>query len=1424
MNSGEMTPQEADARYGRPQPGDKKPRRWPRLADYLREQIPLLEDPARQEKLVQDMIKLDQDKTLKPIQKRNEVVRQRKELDHTDPEYIARLREHLQAMEDPVGHAADRETLRAQVEARTAELAGRNRPVEDAPLPPEPPAGIDPRSSRYVKISQDPRINANYESAFRASEKYDAPFMARDAAGVIANDPLVRSELGPLHEVATRLMNQVPPDIPIMSLERARAEGRISQALHDDLQRRGVYGAYDPESRTILQNINGERLTGTHVETALHEMVHAISWHYLNNLERTAGRTHADLRALHAIRGELARHVTQEQLAKTLTETERQRLIKAIQNNHELHTQLMTDPVVQAFAASRQASPALLDTLRNLGHAPTAGQSIWRSFANWVRKATGQRPARSASEFTLFDHIIKPVTDITDRAAEYNKRFLPQDPVLRARAEPLYDAATGALGPRVAATKDALLDHVDLGGMGAAARRAALQFATSDGIVSRYRALMPRLDDWRRSQENIAHAGSKFARQVKYGADAVQAMTGRYKALKDAVALGRLMTDATLHEAHLGRDLPAEANAHLTTEAQQNKRAELQARYDKLSKPAQDLYGQLRETYKNWYDQTRSAQLTELMNRGIPDATQAQRDAFATAAKSQKSMDAFTKNPDNSAVARAFGDNWKDNAPLVKAMAAIHRLGYVQGDYFPLRRFGKYVITYGDRDTPGDYGMEMFEHRNDAMKRRSELLKANEADVSPVVLKREYGQRDIAPNHPAVSELVDALGRRGYDAAEQGEVRDALNAILMQHATHSERARMAMRREGVRGASINHAQVLNHEFLNTQARIGQLQHGAELAEAMRQMRYDLDALERNPAASSADAIKAGSVFREIQKRGVPIDSDNALSTALSRVNQWSFANGLLSPSHWVTATGEAHTNAAALLAGRHNPGRATLALSRAMAQVAPTLGKTGAAHTMKALRNQLQASDWNLLDTIRQRLIDSDPTKRSLNTKLTNELDRTGLVDHTMLTDMRRNANAPGLVGGRAGAAWNWFNNLTQVGSHTVDVMNKTAIAKAAADLEYERLGKDPTLSKAAREDRAIAYAIETTRNAIPNYNQYNAPRIATQRGTLGALGAPLFQFKRYGLHMYNMMANLVHVSRAGATAEERKAAALGFAGLLATHAMTAGVITLVADPLRYGMGLYDLATGNAQGKTHNYEDNAREFIASVFGKQAGEIISRGLPHALGIDVHRRIGLANLLEIPELQSWDLQGVEGVALGLATGAAGGNLINMTDGVMKATQGDLGGALKTMMPREIRNAMQAYDLATQGLKTQAGRTLLPQVGTGAVVAQSLGFQPAGVSEAREASNAVQQARDEAKAAQTRLSHAWVQADPAGRTAIWQQIVQHNQDPNNLGFRITMDQLQRDLQAQRRQAAQPGGFGLRLPRRGAGTLEQAGAFANF
>lgn len=1381
----EMPPEVADREYGQQDPGRSGERRphLRNLAAFFDHRIAWAEHPDTAPTLLRQLAENENNKKITQQSRSNIKRGLLAQLDLTDPERIEGMKAIRRRLVDQVGAAADDEAAnlakRSEIGARMAE----RKPLKQV--------GIDPRSSRYVRVSQDHRMGQFIPNLLQHAHEDGIPLSAKDLARHLMQDPLLGDEMKPLRGLARRYFNLLSDDVHVYSTEHAHDLRLTDPDLIEELRNGQTLGIYDPASRAVVIDINRPPSNPvTYAETMLHELSHVLTADYIEHLRET-DLYHPHLQALRAIGRELA------DIASEYTGHERFVLDAAgafgfdYHQPHEVGTVLLTNPTLQGVLASRPASDRLRADLSKYGFPYRNGTSVWQTFTGWVRRALGIEAPKSASEATLLDHIMQVPQEITVRAAEFNRqRSLPKDPVLAQRAAPAYDTITTSFSPRTRAA----YDRVDPAGMGDRMRRALLTATNRDALVDRYRDILPGLDAYRRADENMRAVSADFAQ--RYG-DKAQDFIDRLR--RASPQLNQLMTDVGVHDVKLNGD-----NSHLTTPAQTAKAQELERVYNSLPPGEKQLYNEVRDFNTRAYLEERTANLEGMIKGFMPEATPEQIEKFTTGVRTKAQLERFLANADNSEISQAFGADWSRQRSIARIIAQVHGMGFVNGDYFPLSRFGNYVVRYGDPKDLSSYGVEMFESYTKAKQRREELVRQGHTDVQQVARKDETHLGDLAPKPALVSELASAMARNNVPAEQAKFATELLNDILLRHATRSEAARARHSRRGVKGASADQARILASDFISKQARIGYATHGLDRAQRLGDI-YEQARAHEQPGAREGDAVKAMAVYNELARRTTkPEDHDNLLRKIGARANSFSFVQSLMSPSRMVADTGELYANALALTGARHGYARASLALARSMREMGPYIGK-GAANTVKALGNRLKASDWNLVHVLRDEMSERRGADRVGYKMLADEIIRTGLVEHTQLADIRHEMGAA--PRGAVGTAWNAFYNMNTAMAHAVEVASKMSIARAAYDMEMRKPG--------ATRQSAVDYAIQLTRRVTPNYTVGNRERISS-----GPIGSTLMQFKRYGLHMYALMANLAKESMHG---PNRAEAAKGLAGIIATHSLLAGSLTMLADPLRYIGGLYDVATFAPTFR--NRQVDVRNFFADTFGPEMGELISRGLPHLAGIDLHARTGLENLLNIPEMDGFNKKGAAQVLLGLATGASGENLTSLVDGLSKLTQqGDWHGAMNTMLPRSARDVSKAIGLADEGLKDTRGQVLRTpeELGAGAPIAQALGFQPTAVSEFREGRNAVIQARQEQQAEHTRLVRAWVQAAPEDRAEIRSQIGQWNQDPANMAARITMSQLIQAQQAAKKQAKAP--YGLRLPAKGAQSLLQEGRFANY
>lgn len=1345
--NGDMTAQEAHAEYG--DPTNRRPRKFPTFSDYLDERIRHAEDPAVAEKLRAGLALTERSGQARSA----ETERVNKLLEETGKERAAELR-RIKAELDPVGAAVE---------------AAQPRITHGSP-------GYVAPAARYRQTMHDPRVTAPVDDLLR-QHAGGAPVSVHTYLDAIVNSPVLRAEGPPAVALARRLRELLPHDLMV-------------HVGDDHINNPGDLGTYWQGTTTAGSSIGlSPNHQGTSVETVLHESLHGATSRYIASL-RPGDH---DYQSLKAIQDELRDAMAGKALVGGLSEGEMDRLQYATSDMHELHTMLMSSPAVQQFAAQHVPSPQFRIRMGDLGFNPMQGsRSVWSYFTSWVRNALGMKTPETPREMTFLDHVMRPLQDIADRGARHEREAsyaTSLGDVVTQGLRDFSDTKRGVLGPLV----DKGTRFIDPVGKGDTVRRGLLQTGTRDQVVKIYKTLFQNdggnsLVAMRRADEARAARTKTFSDTF---VDQVNNLAARFKG-RDA--LSKLVIDATLARARLGSGAD---NAHLTTVAEKATLASLQKDYAALSKTDKATYDASHKLQEAQFAQEREAQLNGAVKSAMPDSTPEQRAVITEAGKTEKSLAAFLADPDNSDIAAKFGKEWDSHRTIVKAVAEVHNSGFVKGDYFPARRFGDYVVRWGDRGE-ADSGVQMFEKHSDAEAFRADMAKQDTAGLSGVLDKRQtYAVRD-ALKSPQVDQIASTMERNGMNADQVSAMRDLMTSIVLQNQTHTASALAKARRRGVKGASTDIPKVLTKDHLATASRVGYLEHGPDVAQALQAMRDHTDYLGR----TGGDQRAASAVTKEFEQRLAHHDNTSGALAGTGRaMSSFGYVQSLMSISHMFTSSIEAMGNAVGLIGARHGFTKASLELAKAQRMSMPKMVGVGGKNALKALASTLRAADWNLSNVVRDRFIAAGADRGRM-LDLFNAFNAAGLGDHTMARETRRMATG-GIDPTRG--AWGKFMDLNAVGAHAVDVANKSAVLKAAYELEYAKTG-----------DHALAqdYAVQQARDAMPNYNSGNKNRFST-----GAIMGPLTQFKQYGFHEYSLIAALVHQISYGAG---KKEAVKALAGILATHTLMAGVLGLpLNDALRWFGGALDIVHGN---KTRDRSVDVQNWISDLAGPTAGRVISHGVFEVAGMSLYRRIGTNNMLEMPDLDSLTTPDILKAAAAALTGASGEDAALLADGATKIINGNLKQGLIQMLPRAFHDPLKAIKLANEGGTTQSGKVYLPasKISAYDVGLQAIGIRPADVDTAQQGRRAIQQDKEEVTAERTRLMGNWLSAHPDDRAQAMTEIRQFSH--TNPAFGITTGQLLQAQERQRKAARLPAGaFGVQMTPAQMRTLAPAGRFAN-
>lgn len=265
------------------------------------------------------------------------------------------------------------------------------------------------------------------------------------------------------------------------------------------------------------------------------------------------------------------------------------------------------------------------------------------------------------------------------------------------------------------------------------------------------------------------------------------------------------------------------------------------------------------------------------------------------------------------------------------------------------------------------------------------------------------------------------------------------------------------------------------------------------------------------------------------------------------------------------------------------------------------------------------------------------------------------------------------------------LNKGMRLAVQKTEAINRLSTAMAAYRLELER-----TKDKAA----AIEYADRILTETHGDYTAFNAPRIFNSN-----FGKIALQFRKFQLVQIAFYAKMFREAFNGSPAEKKAAMrSLGFA--LSHAGVFAGALGLP------GYAAVAAIASVLFGDDDEPYDLTEE-MRKALGPEWSQLVMRGTPTLIGMDLSGKIGYGNMLSIAPFQNIDLTTQAGVyqAIGaLAGGAAGGMTAKMADGLAQMMSGDIYRGLESTMPKGVADMLKAGRIATGGLTRRNGDVLL------------------------------------------------------------------------------------------------------------------------
>lgn len=839
--------------------------------------------------------------------------------------------------------------------------------------------------------------------------------------------------------------------------------------------------------------------------------------------------------------------------------------------------------------------------------------------------------------------------------------------------------------------------------------------------------------------------------------------------LKDEEALANVMHDATLAQIDPAKPYQQGDN--------KVKYQQLIHAYNNLSPEAQAMYKKARNAYSGHYAKVREAIRERILRSAL---------------SSQKKAD-LLKNIEGS-------------------------FGQIKGVYFPLARFGKYVVVLRNQNGEAEV-VSRAETKNEAESVRAELIKKYPQYKADDVKKdAEFNASRDSVGRGFMSDLFDEVGNLGLDKNAQADFEDTLSQLYLSSMPDLSWAKHGIHRKGTAGFSQDARRAFAQHMFSGANYLGKLRYGDQLAQQIDDMKKYSN--EQFNKGIGYDQNSASDVIDEMEKRHELLmnPKGNPLSSFLTSVGFMYYMG--LSPAAAMVNLSQTALIAYPLMGAKWNYDKAGKELLKASKDFAKGV--------------EFNVPDFSSLESFKNSIGDVyspniDKVIKGLELDAYNEAVKRGVIDVTQAHDLA------GIAQGEDSKVMWYFRPAMRLASgmfHHAERFNREVTFIAAYRLASQA---------GATQTEAFEQAMDMVYRGHFDYSSGNRARYMQ-----GNVAKVLLLFKQYAQNMIYTLVRNAHQSIYALDPKDQKEARRALAGILGMHALAAGAIglpitgmlatasLLIAKKSKLGAAAFGAAAlaaffGAADGDDedpYELENVIRNWLADIHPKFA-DLVFGGVPRALSpVDLSGRVGLNNLI-IPDVQ----EGLEGADWATAMqsallGPVVGISTSTVKGLQQIQEGDYGRGIETMLPIFLKNAMKSYRYADEGVLTKNKDVIHDKDVTGVeLFSQAIGFSPASVRTSYEGRSAIFQYRTKLEDHRRELMRKWVVArqedDSDGMNKVWTEILEFNAKTaeKNPKMRISRMNLMQSYKATERKAKETGDGGVYLTKRQKGAEEQGG-----
>lgn len=847
--------------------------------------------------------------------------------------------------------------------------------------------------------------------------------------------------------------------------------------------------------------------------------------------------------------------------------------------------------------------------------------------------------------------------------------------------------------------------------------------------------------------------------------------------LSNKDALNRLMQDATLAEIHPDVGLDHPSNAHVTDKA---KHAELQARYNALGKdsPAQKVYQDAKAVLeKQWAERSNG------FNRMVDNLLAERGAAILARGGSEAEMEAA-----------------KADANKLRQQHAAKQ-GKLKGPYFPLLRFGNYravavskeleAAEQAYREAVGaDARMEAMD-RLEALKRdpKHYVVSAHDTKAEADAALKKYtaqgmtatprmtdplkGQmsRDSAA---MMKQFTDALRDKLGGSAELDPALKAISDVYLANLPEMHALTRAAERIGVAGASVDMLRAFASAGQQGAFFASRMKHGDGIAAALSDIQKQ-----------AKEAYKAGNksavmhVAHEMAKRSV-LDMEFHETPVQDAASALGYTYYLgVSPAFLMMNMLQPAMVSVPVLAGKHGVAQSTVALKRAWVDAAKIIK---AARTTDGKFDPWKGVSEAKLDKANERWA-------------MRQLIQSGIIDEGQQHELNMYANDSSRGMARLSRVIGWA-------SQQIELVNRISTSMAAYRLALgNQDAGGPGAWTKAHED-AVEYARSVTLKTQMDYSSESTARMMREGGGV-PMAKLVFQFRRF---QQGMLYLLVDLAKTSFKSGPDRAAAMKSLGLMfATTGMAAGAMGLpFLSTILWAVGL-GMDDDDERGPP---EVRLRNLIHDTFGPELGDVVAKGLPAMFGMDLSKRLGLADVASPFPMARWDgkpKDDAKELVWNLA-GPAAGLGAQFWEGAVAAANGDFVKATEKLTPKFVADIVRAGRYTANGMTDSKGNPINVPLDAGDIALRAMGIGSTSESNYYEGTKALRDVQQNMNDAKGEIGVAYRKAIRSGDFAdVREMIAKWNE--KHPGDRITAKQEVQWRKAEVKGAKEANAAGIRV-----------------